>query len=359
MSQSSTITKNNSISFFRIVFTLLIVLLHCTYTQGGYIGVEFFFLVSGVLLAKSIYEKDISIKEFFVHRLKRLYPMYLFANLFYLVVYAMLNSYHLGLGIKGFPAEFIEKIGLDWRSFFMLQFFGPVRPDSYFILWYVVVLFWLSLLFFIISKIMPKNVFTIFVGITVAAVLIYIFISTGNLDLWKESRFFVSEGFFRGYLDIGIGILLYNVKKLADRKIELGHPLFRVIEIIGYASIIIVAWNLRRTKWDFLLLLIMAICVTISFSEHKKGILNNKAVNVMSKFSYAVYLLHPIFLIASEYYSVPFELPPRFFRFVYDITVTVVCAVLSELLIGLLMQKIENHHSRKKHRKDMATSNRL
>ena len=45
--------ENNSISFWRIIFTLLIVMLHCGYTQGGYIGVEFFFLVSGFLLANT------------------------------------------------------------------------------------------------------------------------------------------------------------------------------------------------------------------------------------------------------------------------------------------------------------------
>lgn len=58
------VDRNGIIDFMRFVFCILIVLDHATLFRGrmvaGYIGVEFFFIVSGWLLMKHIEHKFIN-----------------------------------------------------------------------------------------------------------------------------------------------------------------------------------------------------------------------------------------------------------------------------------------------------------
>ena len=210
--------KHNSISFWRIVFTLLVVLIHCGYTLGGYIAVEFFFLVSGFLLAKSIFEKKQTIWEFITHRLKRLYPMYLFALIVYMLLMSAVGFLNDGYSARLFLVNFLENVAQQWKSFFMLQVFGLDTITVNFAAWYVAALFWVSVLYFIIAKILPRKAYLIFIAATSLALLIYFFFTTGHLDLGEGHRFFMCEGVPRAYFEMGIGILLYNLKAFLDDK---------------------------------------------------------------------------------------------------------------------------------------------
>lgn len=55
------INNNGEIDFFRFIFAVIIMIYHFSHSQsvvpGGYIGVEYFFVVSGYLLVPSIINK--------------------------------------------------------------------------------------------------------------------------------------------------------------------------------------------------------------------------------------------------------------------------------------------------------------
>ncbi len=337
------ISKKNSIPFWRIIFTILVVLLHCGYAQGGYIAVEFFFLVSGFLLAKKIYENNISIKEFVLKRIKRLYPMYIFALIVYIALIVALEFTTSGFGLREYLNTIIEQIVEQWQSIFMLQLFSGEELTVNFAAWYVAALFWVSILYFVISKILPRKVYTVFVVVTVILMGVYLFISCGNLDLWKNYRFFVSEGVFRAYFEMGLGIILYNISAYLTRKGISIKPIYVVIlELIGYISILAATFFIKGTRMDYILLLVMSICVVLSFAEHRQGLLCNKIDNIISRYSYGTYLNHGVFLVLIGFYGIPVEHPSSMQKLLWVLPMAIICAVIGELIIKVMNKKMES-----------------
>ena len=145
--------KSNSISFWRIVFTIMVVVVHCGSVRGAYLSVEFFFLVSGFLFAKSVYSgRQKTLKDFVKNRLLRLYPMYLFSMLAYISLSVLVNYTISTFNARLFFNGVLDGIIDHWKSLFMLQLFGAGATDINVPAWYVVVLFWLTILFYILME---------------------------------------------------------------------------------------------------------------------------------------------------------------------------------------------------------------
>jgi len=96
MQSKSNISKNSEFEMYRVLMILAIAILHFSedYTglpgilPGGYLGVDFFFLLSGYFLMQHFLRHYISKKsafsntmDYFCERIKKLYPPYLTAIL--------------------------------------------------------------------------------------------------------------------------------------------------------------------------------------------------------------------------------------------------------------------------------------
>ncbi len=332
---------NNSISFWRIIFTLLIIMLHCGYTQGGYIAVEFFFLVSGFLLAKGYYgEKQTSVKRYIKKRIHRLYPMYLASMIVFLVFFSILDFAAQDFSVRLFFIDLIEKTVTNWKSILMLQLFGNGAIEINAPAWYVVALFWVALLYFILMKILPKKAFIIFTSITSGAVLICCFVFIGHLDLWEDKTLYISQGVFRAYAEIGLGILLYNLKEVIEKKKKINFQIALIVELIGYVIILVATVFIRHTRLDYLLLLIMAVCVFLSFSEHRGIFFKNKVVTTISGYTYGIYMNHSFFVVLLLIFGVPFENAPQIVNLLWVVLAVTVCGVIFESVIRLVMKKM-------------------
>lgn len=331
--------KSNSISFWRIVFTIMVVVVHCGSVCGAYLSVEFFFLVSGFLFAKSVYSgRQKTLKDFVKNRLLRLYPMYLFSMLAYISLSELVNYTISTFNARLFFNGVIDGIIDHWKSLFMLQLFGAGATDINVPAWYVVVLFWLTILFYILMKVMPKKVFNIFIGVSSVAMFVLMFIFVGHLDLCKEVTLGISQGFFRGYAEIGIGIILYQFKEILDKRIEEKKitikPLYIIlVELVGYGTMLITSIFINHTRWDYPLFILMIISVYASFMEHKKGFFCNKVVETISGFTYSVFLNHSIFLVLLVICGVPFENYTQLTKFGWVIATAIVFGVIAELVL--------------------------
>ena len=86
-------TRNGTIDLMRILFTLCIVI-HHAHQAGlrmncGYIGVEFFFIVTGYLVMNKIADFDgekFEVLPFLFHKLKAFYPEFICAHIIGLIV---------------------------------------------------------------------------------------------------------------------------------------------------------------------------------------------------------------------------------------------------------------------------------
>lgn len=76
----------SSLDFWRIVFTYLIVALHYGYSVGWKLGVEFFFILSGMLLAAECNIKKTGFKQYVWKRIRRLYPHYIFSFFVFVLI---------------------------------------------------------------------------------------------------------------------------------------------------------------------------------------------------------------------------------------------------------------------------------
>src|SRR5674476_53751 len=97
--------RNNNVEFWRFIFTVIVCLFHFSgtyfsgksYFSGGYIAVEFFYILSGFLLMSSQTKSELSpgskrsAAKYTFERLKILYPHYIF-SFAVIFAFAMMQS---------------------------------------------------------------------------------------------------------------------------------------------------------------------------------------------------------------------------------------------------------------------------
>lgn len=294
--------KSNTVSFWRIILTFAIVLLHIGYGKGSYIAVEFFFVLSGFLLAKKIYSSPNSLGVFgyIWNRFTRLYPIYFIA----LIIYIMVLEY------QSTPGEFLINGLRDlpgfWKQILMLTPFG--NPPVFFVnipAWYVCVLFYVSIVLFILLKNVPRKVVVPILTVVAVVILGYYFFSAGNLDLFEGYKevsigdtevVLGSDGIFRGIADMSLGIILYNIYDKTQNKINSSHVVvYHITEFVLFISVIVASMFIYHTRLDFVYLLVILICVYFAFLPYENSFFNNKFINYLGGLSYSIYLNHAIF----------------------------------------------------------------
>ena len=113
-----------------------------------------------------------------------------------------------------------------------------------------------------------------------------------SIDIWTG---LVYKCLLRGFFEISLGVILYAVaQKLKSINFtQLAKVILTCIEIIGFTSIFIVV-NIKNAhnKYDFIMILILSICISIACSE--KTLLlkfcNNNFFYFLEKLSLPMYL---------------------------------------------------------------------
>lgn len=185
--------KLNCFYFFKILLTIIIVLHHIFLHLGVWnragICVEFFFIISGFMLFYT-YTPHKTIGDFIASKLLNFMPYIFFANL-------------LSLFGKG---------NIDWIRFSAGIFLFSTTPfyphhTYYMPSWYLIVLFWVALLYFIITHIIPRKATLLISGITIFA-LIDMHYGSSPIEGYNTFIPWLNNGFIRGLACIGIGYCL-------------------------------------------------------------------------------------------------------------------------------------------------------
>jgi peptidoglycan/LPS O-acetylase OafA/YrhL len=148
----------------------------------GQEAVILFFLLSGFVITYSIYKKpDITFKDYFVRRFRRIYFPFLISLLLSILIYALQDA----LAKEFTWSEF-------WGNVFMLQDFGSVKPGvwvhpflSNYPLWSLSYEWWFYMLFFPCYKLLPKQSFRIYFILAISTLaLINYMIVPNQIALW-------------------------------------------------------------------------------------------------------------------------------------------------------------------------------
>lgn len=314
---SQTISKKNGkIEFYRFLFCMGIVLFHFgrffvgTPKMGGDIhlayfphgvGVEFFFLTSGFLMAKSLYKKLERQREprlcrsekervkdylgFMAHKYLRVFPQHMIAFLFAFVSFAAWHQFSVGktliYAIRNIPAFFlIQKTG-----------FMPANVNS--VTWYI------SCMLIAMAIIYPVAREHYYVVTRYAAPLISLIIlgwmyhETHTLTGVSQWMGIAYKCTYRAIAEILLGMTSFEIsralsQKFGDRK-SLTATIAEVICVLGSLGYMMIT---ASKKYEMYVLFMMFIIVTIAFSRISYGaeMFDNKLSYFLGEISLPVYL---------------------------------------------------------------------
>lgn len=341
--------RNNEIELLRFIFSLTIMFHHSNLmfsgtdkiehvlAGGGNRAVEFFFLISGYLTASTcISNKLHSTEAYMWHRIK---PLLLPLWISWIVSFA---GYHL---IK-VHTDLVTTAKDALASIFELLF---LQNAGFTGKYYVGVSWYMSaLLISILIVSVPLNKYKkgyIFwaapvIAITVLGFLSHEYGTIVNVHKWVGIAYKCQ---FRAFAEINLGIFIYGLCQYF-KKINftvLGTFLLSCMEIGGYGIVIFYMWCKNNNfKYDFAILIILAVCILITFSEksflHAVCGKDHFILEFLGKYSLYIYLNQKVFC---NIIPIMFE-NKSYWELIFLYTAAV---LLTALLVMKTVELVRNH----------------
>ncbi len=266
------------------------------FIHRSYMWVDFFFILSGFILyhVYSTYFServaDKQLKDFFIARFARVYPLYISSLLFYLIFYIVLTN--AGSDYHGLTWHDSQRFTVEnfFTSLLMLQSLNLHDNLSWnFASWSVSVEFAAYLFFPYLAWTFAKGGRTgpALVIILSAIGLILLYQIQGNLDLTYDYGFIrcITEFIF------GIGIYHYFYKTKPEIFSDNIYPLLAVILLL------ILSLHFHEdVVSDLMVVLVFCLfmILLVNYQGEKLWLLDNKVANWMGDISYSIYLAHPL-----------------------------------------------------------------
>ena len=272
--------------------------------KGGFIGVDIFFVISGYLISKIIFQKieinKFSIKEFYINRARRILPMLLFMMLFFLPFGYFLLPYKV--------MDFAESIisGIFFFSNFLFYwesgYFGEALKFKPFIhLWSLSVEEQFYLLFPILVLILAKK-FKLLLFFIFFIFILSLILSEFFSNQFPNANFFL--GITRAWeIILGIFFLIIEKNKIIKSNFAKSN-----LSISAFIILIVSFYyfeqnhNLPNTK---LLAPLLCAGILIIYGKENlivKKILTNSVMMLLGLMSFSLYLWHqPILAFIHNY----------------------------------------------------------
>ncbi len=292
------------IEFLRAISVLLVLLFHFEFFifKGGFIGVDVFFVISGYLITNIILKKknNFDIKEFYIRRFKRLFPIILLITILTIITgIFILSPIHFErltssskstiFGLSNF-FFFREQGYFDHQKLFkpLLHTWSLSVEIQFYIIWPIIIIFF--------KKYFNENILTLIVSIF----LISLILST--LYSFRTSSFFYFTGF--RFYEFMVGALIVFFKKKISK--NLSNLFFLIgILIIIYSSIFFDE-SFSFPDYYALIPCIGAALIIISGNSNNNFnfITENKYIILLGRISYTVYMTHWPVLIFYRYQKI-------------------------------------------------------
>ena len=271
------------VEFLRFIFAILIVLGHAYSefaTKGlpswivkqGAIGVEFFFILSGILMAKSIFKNDAQTEsydkigsetsKFIKNKYLSIFPTHI---LTFLIMYAEVAYIKKLTSIDNFIFTLPEA--------FLIQMSGlrlgiNINPND----WYISAMLLAMLITYPLLRKYRGTFTKVIAPIMSLCIFGYLFQTTGTITPSSTSMMggLFLKGTLRAIAEICLGVTIYEAIKYINNIefTKLGKVLIKIIEIGTYISTIVVSCSKINTRWYFIFVFVLAFGLLISFSKH-------------------------------------------------------------------------------------------
>ncbi len=302
-----TAKRNCNIEILRFFFCMFIIFYHIQsnvkngYGATGYLGVEFFFMVSGIFLGKKL-KKDKELhknepvsetlaasNKYFFSRVTSIYPFYFAAVIFFYMVNVILMNWSLFGGALYCVGDLL-----------FLQIFGFPSISYTGTLWF------LAALFFSIYVLYPiiRRYYDIYVKYLALPIVIlnigYVLRTAGNFD---PSPFFngflLNPGILRAIAMITLGILANEAsdKIKTVRFCESGRAIITAAEFVCYMLVFLYMFLVKKTfdrSFDYIPagFIWLGLVLTISEQSYFNNRFNNRFSAFLGKSSMILFMTH-------------------------------------------------------------------
>lgn len=265
--------KRQNIEFLRIVFTYIIVFYHILTVNfniwtAGWLGVEFFFILSGVFFTLT-YNPKKDIHLFIEKKIIRFLPTTIFGAIIALICNGSFDANRFFADVFLYSSIFPDIVGYN----------GPA--------WYISVLFWVLLFFFMIRKAMEKNK---------AYLIIFVITFVSSICVIKYRDIFIgvfSSHLVRGLACIGIGCFVGETYLIYQERMR--NSIF-----ISILELFLLLYSILCIFVNSLFCDRIIACICFSFLIflflQKKGffskILDNIKFSNFSKYCLSIFLTH-------------------------------------------------------------------
>ena len=297
--------RNTSVDFFRFFFIIMICLWHFSdkvkILYHGYLGVEFFFMLSGMFLYRTYcYHPEINALNYTTRRFVRFFPKYIICliPIFVLVNYQWLKEVSL-TSVTDIILRFISE-GL------MLQSNGLFPSGSNYPMWFLSVLLLGGGIIYSILRTERRRAIGFIFPLLIVFSYMYIFSDHKScIERWGHPNGFYIP-FVRGMADICMGVMLMTVisnkKALLEKKIK----------TVNFASIIsliflVIISTIEPSHDQYCLIFIPSILIGCFIeSSFFNRIFNHHIWNKLGNISYEMFLIHALIVKVYAHTIMPF-----------------------------------------------------
>ena len=292
--------------FFHI-FDLLLpsdfkLLNHITPFSNGWFGVEFFFVVSGYLMAANAYKNQSnsysigkSTFEFLKRKLLAVLP-------YHLIIFPISCIYILIVNSDGIDSlmNLVVKV---IPNFLLIQRSGLTVKDVLGVEWYISEMLIAMLIIYPICKKHYDRFARTVAPVCSVLIIGYLIKTTGTLGGSTAWSVLFSKTFLRAMAEICAGVFVFevtrNINKLNFSKKDRWFLTF--LEVVSYITIFaFIIWDFNENlSGTFFIFVCIAVCLSFSDVTYGKKVFNNKLVYYLGSLSLPLYLCQSLMRVMS------------------------------------------------------------
>lgn len=329
--------NNNALDFLKFIFSVLIVLFHSrmltSYQENwiainGRIGVEFFFIVSGLLMcasASKTHTSNIGLDtyHFMLNKVSRLMPNVIIAYFLMFVVY------HYNAGISDLNQIVVNAVK-SIPDILLIKNSGIRFPSYNGPMWYLSAMLLNMLVIYPLLRKLKDSfyAFALFLVLFILGNFYQHFGTLSDLESWNG---WILKGTLRGTVGLLAGCICYKASLALNRNkyTKLGKICFTFIEWSCYITTIVLSCIYPSSRLDYLIFMLFMIGITITYSNvsFDDVIFDFKIFHWLGIFSFSLYLSHSCWREFTD------NIYPGYWLFREKLAYYLVAAVWSALLV--------------------------
>ena len=297
----------NDIEGLRAIAVLSVIIFHLGYLPNGYLGVDIFFVISGYLITKIIYQESLdnhfSIVNFYIRRIRRIIPLVSFVIIISLIVGILvmlpddLENLSQSIVATNFFSNNILQVLTTKNYWDVVNEFKPLMhtwslavEEQYYMLY--------PLIFLIFVKDRIKWILPLLIVLTIVSLILYL---SPVKDYYKF--YLLPFRFFE--LSIGGIIAIIMNKKLIRHNYST--LLLGLLVFMLYSDLSFLSANVLLMATTIVTAVLLISANTHSMITSK--LLENRVMIGIGKISFSLYMWHQVVLAYSRYFVIK-ELTP-------------------------------------------------